>query len=226
MKCDTMKKILLAAVLLTAALTCGCAFGKKELEQTDEPWEAAYKDIILNVEKNLSDPWEFRTEILPFNSIYLVLHDFNEDQIPEMVIGDSGTAAVYTYENGYAKRITDLCQSEDWGGINGLYLKDNTVTIITSGSDGSGYLCFTYDYINDRGRYVTGSFDEYNPEVAIINGSVWDAEFFEKQFPDKYDDLGKNYLIEMIKKEGDMIFPEEDGKGVPIKDFDLALVMR
>ena len=157
------KVILMANVMLCAALFCAC--GKDESNQRDsnEKWEDAYKEIVRNMESYLADPYIFRQESDRVNSDscigYIGIHDFDDDSVPELITGDEVSVGIFTYDNGIVKRIADLYEPEDWGCINGVHYKDNTVILINSGSDGSCYVCLSCH----DGEYITGVFDEYNP---------------------------------------------------------------
>ena len=193
-------------------------------EAKNNSWEDAYRNILLNVESYLADPGMLRAE--PSSSFYLAIHDFNKDNIPELVVGDYISLAVYTYENNITKRIADLCEPETWGGINGLYIKDNTLIIASSGSDGSCYIGFTYDYFNDRGKYIIGIYDEYIPEFSIINASISSSDYFWNQFDFDIDNLIENYTIETIKKDNNTIFLEAKTNGILINQLDFKLIER
>ena len=86
--------------------------------------------------------------------------------------------AIFTYTNGTSKKVADLYEPVNWGGINGLCYKDNKLLLVNAGSDGCGYVGFTYD----KGKYLTGIYDDYNPEVATINEKKVKGEEFRKQF--------------------------------------------
>ena len=88
------------------------------------------------------------------------------------------SVGIFTYDNGIVKKIADLYEPEDWGCTNGMHYKDNTVILINSGSDGSCYVCLSCR----DGEYITGTFDEYNPETATVNGKEVTEEEFKKWF--------------------------------------------
>ena len=205
--------ILLVNMLLCVTLFCAC--GKDEgnqyigseneetmvggvapevsvrgtMPKTSGGWEDAYKEVVRNMESYLADPYISRQESHWVNGNscvgYIGIHDFDDDNVPELIIGDDVSVGIFTYYNGMVKRIADLYEPEDWGCINGMYYKNNTVILINSGSDGSCYVCFTYDdgESSTQGReYVIGIYDEYNPEVAIINDRMTTGEEFRKRF--------------------------------------------
>lgn len=140
--------IFLVNMLLCVAPSCAC--GKGEESQCIVPeWEDSYKKIIRNMESYLADSYIFRQESDGIKSDscigYIGIHDFDDDSVLELIIGDDVSVGIFTYDNGIVKKIADLYEPEDWGCINGVHYKDNTVILINSGSDGSCYvamLCF------------------------------------------------------------------------------------
>ena len=165
------------------------------LATVGESWEDTYKSILCDIDSYLADPYDYRFD--PNGNIYLGIHDFDGDDTPELIIGDSVSAAVFTYENGNAVKIADLYEPEEWGGINGLCYKDNHIVLVSSGSGGSGYVCFTYD----KGEYITGIYDDYNPEKGVINGKQVTGDVFRQQF--NLAELTKNSRIEYSKVTGE-----------------------
>ena len=175
------KIILLFPMLLCVTLFCAC--GEEAENQYIVPeWEEAYKEIVCNMESYLADPYILRHELDRADSDicigYIGIHDFDDDGVPELIIGDIVSIGIFTYEDGMAKKIADLYEPEDWGGINGVHYRDNTIILVNSGSDGSCYVCLScYD-----GEYATGVYDEYKPQMAVINGKEVTEEEFKKWF--------------------------------------------
>lgn len=250
------KIIFLITILFCAVLFSAC--GKKEEEQNDfvideilgdkitgaentdeihERWEYAYKEIICNMDRYLSDPYiERSSSESDVDSVigYVGIHDFNHDNIPELIIGDLVSVGVFTFEDGVAKKIADLYEPEDWCYISGVYYKDNTIVLVNSGSDGSCYVCFTYDDGEGLGRggiYVTGIYDEYNHMgAAVINGGVVAEETFKERF--HLTGLLDNSMISRsrIKKENGIATAlvinafEKDYDYIRVEDFDFNAV--
>lgn len=239
-----MKKYIFSLVLFISISLCGCGnrIDEQQIEEgtgiigniTDrqeetpnmiesdlatagESWEDAYISIIYDIDSNLADPYNYNLK--SNGNVYLGIHDFNNDDIPELIIGDSVSAAVFTYENGNAVKITDLYEPEDWGGINGLYYKDNHIVLVNNGSWGSGYVCFTYD----EGEYVIGVYDDYNPDKGVINGNQVTGEVFRQQF--NLAELTNNSRIEYSKitKENEIILAV-NGESTTIDNLDFRLL--
>lgn len=224
------KVILMVNVMLCAALFCAC--GKEESNQRDsnENWEDAYKEIVRNMESYLADPYIFRQEPDWVNSDscigYIGIHDFEDDSVPELIIGDEVPVGIFTYDNGIVKKIADLYEPEDWGCINGVHYKDNTVILINSGSDGSCYVCLSCR----DGEYITGAFDEYNPETATVNGKEVTEEEFKKCF--NLTELLEDSSIprSRIKKENGTAAAlvinvlQKDDEYIPVEDLDFNAV--
>ncbi|MCH5258030.1 MAG: hypothetical protein J1D87_12125 [Lachnospiraceae bacterium] len=229
-----MKKYLLCVVLFISISLCGCNNGSDaaaedilpnvsddiregDLVAVGETWEESYKSIICDIDSNLADPYNYN---FGFNgNVYLGIHDFNNDDIPELIIGNSVSAAVFTYENGNAVKVADLYEPEEWGGINGLYYKDNHIVLVNSGSGGSGYVCFTYD----EGEYVIGVYDDYNPDKGVINGNQVTGEVFRQQF--NLAELTNNSRIEYSKiNEEDGLILMVNGESITIDNLDFQLL--
>lgn len=176
------KVILIANVMLCAALFCACGKAGENQKDSNGKWEDAYKEIARNMESYLADSYILRQEPEKADNDscigYIGIHDFDDDSVPELIIGDDVSVGIFTYDNGSVKKIADLYEPEDWGCINGVHYKDNTVILINSGSDGSCYVCLSCH----DGEYITGVFDEYNPETAIVNGKEVTEEEFKKWF--------------------------------------------
>ena len=190
---------------------------KDDLVAVGESWEDAFKSIICDIDSNLADPYNYN-----FGSngnVYLGIHDFNNDDIPELIIGNSVSAAVFTYVNSNAVKVADLYEPEEWGGINGLYYKNNHIVLVNSGSGGSGYVCFTYD----EGEYVIGVYDDYNPDKGVVNGNQVTGEVFRQRF--NLAELTNNSRIEYSKvTEENEIILAVNGESTTIDNLDFRLV--
>lgn len=144
-------------------------------------WQDAYKNIISNIQSNLADPYNFISEFGFNGCAYVGIHDFDKNDIPELIMGSSTSVTVFTYEEGKAEKVAELYETEDWGGINYLCYKDNHLVLMSCGNGenaGNGYVCFTYE----QGEYITGFYDDYQPDKATINGESVSKEEFLLQF--------------------------------------------
>lgn len=178
--------------------------GEKQECETFEDWQSAYKYVICNAEKYLADTTGFRVELGQPELgrwAYLGVHDFEEDGIPEFIIGDSVTVSVFTYGDGTIEKIKDLVNP--WGGINGLHFKNNMLCAENDGSDGSCYLYFGYY----KGNYVTGVYDDYQPDKILLNGERVSYEEFCKIFGEpEYENVAegrRQYLL--VEGEGEAL---------------------
>lgn len=96
-------------MLLCVTLFCSC--GKEKENQYIVPeWEDVYKEIIRNMESYLADPYIFRQEPDWANSDicigYIGIHDFNDDGVPELIIGDAVSIRLGCFN--YALPILEL----------------------------------------------------------------------------------------------------------------------
>ena len=80
-----------------------------EQKDSDEKWKDAYKENILNMESYLAVPYIFRQEPDRVNSDfcigYIGIHDFDDDSVPELIIGDDVSVGIFTYDNSIVKRL-------------------------------------------------------------------------------------------------------------------------
>jgi len=191
--------------LLCPVLLIGCINQSKDIGQVDDNdvvvsedgeggWETAYRDAVSNLEYHLVDPYDLRYLL---NWIYLGIHDFDNDNIPELVLGDGASFAILTYKDNSLVKVADLYLPEQWAAINGARYKDNIVSIESNGSDGSGYVCFTYK----NGEYINAFYDDYNPEVAIINDTEASRDEFNAIF--SLEELQRGEIMTRIERKVD-----------------------
>ena len=184
-------------------------------------WQDAYKNIIRDIQSNLIDPIDYYSEFGFYGDVYVGVHDFDDNGIPELIIGDGISAAVFTYEDDKAEKVADLSlyETEEWGPINGLHYQDNQLVLESSGSDGSGYICFTYD----RGEYLTGFYCDYHPNEYVIDGKQVSGEEFRQQFD--LNSLGADSRIEYsrINSENEITLAGHD-ESIAIDDLDFSLI--
>ncbi len=220
----SMKNFLLLVNMLLCVILLGACGKEEENPHIVPEWENAYKEIVRNMESYLADPYIFRQELKQINSDscigYIGIHDFDDDSVPELIIGDDVSLGIFTYDNGIVKKIADLYEPEDWGYINGVYYKDNTIILINSGSDGSCYVCLSYH----DGEYITGIFDEYNPDMATVNEKEVTGEEFKMWFDlaellddssiprsriKKENGIVTAFVIDVFQKEDEYILTED-----------------
>lgn len=149
---------------------------EREFIEKKKTWQGAYLEILHHLPKHLAPLYEpdgtnFRSDIDIYNpldmQIYLGLHDFDEDGILELIVGDTISMAVFTYKDGRAEKIADLYYPDIEWCINGVYFKDDSISINCDGSGGSDFVNF--GYLDDE--YVLGLYSECNPDYGItVNG--------------------------------------------------------
>lgn len=157
-----------------------------------ETWQEVYQQILL------SDPQNYLADAdtaysLEERWLYLGIHDFDSDDCPELIIGDPRSAAVFTFIDGEAQKLADLCIPDTVWCINGLHARGNSISTQCNGSTGSDFVNFGFL----DGEYVLGIYtelcDEYDPPV--INGE-----------PGTLDQMNRIYRVDYIS------FPKEDRK--------------
>ncbi len=204
---------------------------EEDVTEISVTWQDAYKNIIRNIPSNLADPYNFISEFGFNGCAYVGIHDFDNNNIPELIIGSVESVAVFTYEEGKAEKVADLYETEDWGGINYLCYKDNHLVLMSCGNGenaGNGYVCFTYE----QGEYVTGFYDDYQPDKATINGEPVSKE----EFPLQFDilKLKENNHIEFnwrnsaiayckVNDEDEILLADSD-EWIAIDDLDFSLI--
>lgn len=188
-----------------------------------DEWEAAYRNILCNIESNLEDPYHFRGQ--PSLYVYIGIHDFEGDGVPELIIGDSLSVSVFTYEKGKAEKIADLYETEEWGGLNFLCYKANHLVLTSCGNGGvdylggNGYVCFTFD----KGEYITGFYCDYHPDEALINGKQVSAEAFRQQFDLTELRENSNIAYSRVNDKNEIAIADDD-KWIAIDDLDFSLI--
>lgn len=120
---------------------------------------------------------KYLVTMMTLSNVYLGLHDFNGDNVPELIFGDGEAISIFTVEDNSLKKVTDLVMTEEWAAINGVQFKDNTLLLESDGSNGSGYEGFTY-----TDKYITGFYSDYDPKAATINGQAASSDDFFKLF--------------------------------------------
>ena len=76
--------------------------------------------------------------------LYLGIHDYDCDGTPELIIGDSWAAAVFTYADGQAEKLADLCIPNIVWCINGLYARENSVSVQCDGAGGIDFVSLAF----------------------------------------------------------------------------------
>jgi len=148
-----------------------------EDHRTFETWQAAYLDIISNFPDNLLNLRDFRditywTDTEKY--MYLGIHDFDADDIPELIIGDGTSMAVFALRGGRIEKCADLTMQCCWPCIDGIAFRDNVILTECDGSGGSGYTALIYK----NGEWITAVYCEYHPEQCTVNGKPATYEEF------------------------------------------------
>ena len=91
-----------------------------------ETWQEVYRQILL------ADPESYLpaadADFDPQNrTVYLGLHDYDRDQIPELIIGDLSSGAVFTFREGRPKSWR-TCTSPGWFGASTVSMPGATAS--------------------------------------------------------------------------------------------------
>lgn len=165
-------------------------------------WQTAYREIIDQGGGHLPDPYQLRGEDGLNSSFYLGIHDFNGDGIPELILGDGISISVYTYLNHGLEKIADLYQPEGWYLIHELYIQNNCLILVSNGSDGCGYVGFTYG----NGSYLTGTYDDSSPDQSVLGGEKSGFKEFNELFHiTELKENSKKSTIKKNKERGELI---------------------
>ncbi len=165
---------------------------EEELPEREEEaaWRRAYLYIICNMQEYLDDPYHNRMDSEKYHSmdqlVYLGIHDFDGDGIPELLAGDTITMAVFTFAGGRVEKLADLYYPNTacWC-INGVYFKDNSVSVSCDGQDGSDFVDF--GFLDNNGmkgfatRYYSASgrvSEEAREEIRLVHEETgWVLKF-------------------------------------------------
>lgn len=189
-------------------------------------WQEVYQQIILSNPQNYL-MYVDRTSTLEDRWLYLGIKDFNSDDVPELVIGDSCSAAVFTFVNGEALKLANLCIPDLVWCINGLYVRGNSVSVQCNGAGGSNFVNFGFC----DNEYVIGIYTElcndYNP--PHINGVAGTLEQMNRIYPTDYTSFSKENRKAKVRlayegEQWDIHFPS--GETLPLDEsFDFKCLL-
>lgn len=202
-------------------------------EEIEAPkWHHAYLEVICNMQEYLVDIDDYRRTPELYNPmnkvVFLGIHDFDGDDIPELLAGDLLTMAVFTCKDGKPEKIADLYDEYDpltWG-INGVCFKDNSVSLACNGSGGSTFVNFGYL----DGQYVIGHYSEINlPSVVRINGEESTLEEMNRIYTVHLAQREKEEYRERIRLVNEdgiwrLKFVESEKEAVLDERFDFGLI--
>ena len=175
-----------------------------EPDEKMQTWQSAYLEILYHLPENLAPQYEpdgtnSRSSYYynPLDiQIYLGLHDFDDDGILELIVGDLEGMAVFTYKDGQVEKIADLYFPDIIWCINGVDFKDNSISIICSGAGGNDYINFGYL----EGEYVLGLYGGLNVDYGVtINGVEGTLEEMNRIYTLNYEERGKGEHKERLR---------------------------
>ena len=213
----------------------GIVTDQNDLDPSEEievpEWHHAYLEVICNMKEYLVDINDSRSNPELYDPmdelVFLGIHDFNGDEVPELLVGDLLTMAVFTFTDGKPEKIADLYDEYDpitWC-INGVYYKDNSVSLDCDGAGGATFVNFGYL----DGQYVIGTYSELNlPSVVRINGEESTLEEMNRIYTINFAERGREELrerIQLVNENGIWKLRFESGKEAVLDDqFDFELI--
>lgn len=172
------------------------------LTNQENNWQNAYQEIIDQGGGHLPDPYQLRGEDGLNSSFYVGIHDFNGDGIPELILGDGISISVYTYQNHGLEKVADLYEPEGWYMIHDLYIQNNCLILVSNGTDGCGYVGFTYR----EGSYLTGTYEDSSPDQSVLGGEESGFKEFNHVFHiTELKEESKKFFIKRNKEKGGRI---------------------
>lgn len=187
-------------------------------------WQEAYENVLFShpctylpnpaPQTNMEDRW-----------IYLGIHDFDGDDIPELIIGDGAAVAVFTFADGEAQKLEVLDIPNYVWCVNGIFFGDNSISAKCDGSGGTNTVSFGFR----DGRYVLGIYteqsDAYDPPQ--INGKPATLEEMNRIYPVSYEDIPweqqKLHIRLVNEDEQWVIYDMEGGKLVLSNPIDFNI---
>lgn len=153
-----------AAVEATLPVSILQVWEEEIMEREKEAaWQRAYLYVICNMQEYLADPCHSRSDSEMYNPmdqwVYLGLHDFDGDGIPELLAGDTITMAVFTFAGGRVEKLADLYDPNvACGCIDGVCFKENSVSVSCGSLGGSSLVKFGFRDNNDMKGFATEYF--------------------------------------------------------------------
>ncbi len=196
---------------------------------TADTWQSAYLDIIRDLPSFLvdSDPDNYRLKDYynPNNNlVYLGIHDFDGDGVPEFLAGDTSSMAVFTFADGQAKKLYDLFYPESVWCIDGVSFKGNSISLGCSGSGGTAWVNF--GFLDNQ--YLLGLYSEISNSAVMINGKESTLEELNKIYTTDYEkreETEHKDRLRLINQDNVWILRFPSGQEVIVnQDFDYSLI--
>ncbi len=193
-------------------------------EKDEETQEEAYIEIITNLEHYLVDQeGGTRSGELELTDkwIYMATCDFNDDGVFELIVGDDWTAAIFTFFDGKAEKIADICYPGQLFCINGILFANNAICARRDGSGGNT-LYVSFGFVD--GQYVLG---KYNQETVMINGEVGTLDEMNRIYPmEPYNDNDRVRIAHIVCENNEWFWITESEEKISLdKNFDFNLIL-
>ena len=179
-------------------------------------WQEAYRSVILcDRQKLLADPDNLRYPEDTY--IYLGIHDFEGDGIPELIFGDGVSLAVFTFSEGAVIRIADLCFPGIVWCVNGVAFQGSGMSVMCAGSGGTDYVNFGYI----DGQYVLGLYAPREHMEPTINGKTCTVEDINRIHTTDYDAIAQEAFrekMQLVFENGQWILKLPSGEEVSVDE--------
>ena len=149
--------------------------------------------------------------------IYLGIHDFDGDGIPELIFGDGVSLAVFTYTEGRVGRIADLYFPGIVWCVNGIAIHGNGMSVMCDGSDGTDYVNFGYI----DGEYVLGLYAPQAHMEPTINGEACTVDDINRIHTTDYNEMAPEEFrqkIQLLFENGQWKLKLPSGEESPVYD--------
>ncbi|MBO5340912.1 MAG: hypothetical protein J6A62_07945 [Oscillospiraceae bacterium] len=215
-------------LLLTEENILTCEANRDSENRT---WQSAYLEIIHHLDEYLAPIYggngvNSRSYIDPADiQIYLGIHDFDDDDTFELIVGDTLTMAVFTYKDGQIEKIADLYDPNAEWCINGVHFKDNSISVTCAGAGGSDFVNFGYL----DGEYVLGHYNAIDLSEVTINGKESTLEemnrIYTLDWNERSETERKNW-IRLVKENDTCVLKYQSGENAVLNsDFDFDSIL-
>ncbi len=179
-------------------------------------WQEAYLSVLkCDRSRLLEDPDGIRFQE---DLVYVGIHDFDGDGMPELIFGDGASLGVFSFSNGQVKKIADLYFPGNVWCVNGVHYKGNSLIAECNGSGGSDYVCFGYV----DGEYRLGRYSQLRLDLEpTINSVPCTAEEINRIHTTHWQELEQEPRMEpmgLYHENGQFALEFQSGETMPVDE--------